>query len=134
MKARAPIPFAGSRLAEVRHVCAFFRSEDEQYRVLLPFIKDGFQCGHKAVHVVSPDQRSSHLQRLTAAGIDTTAAEQNGQLELRSNAEAYLREGRFDQDQIAAAKERHQERISEDDKGATVFRLAWLHHLWVRSP
>jgi len=100
MKARAPIPFAGSRLAEVRHVCAFFRSEDEQYRVLLPFIKDGFHCGHKAVHVVSPGHRSGHLQRLAAAGIDTTAAEQKGQFELRSNTEAYLRDGRFDQDRM----------------------------------
>jgi hypothetical protein len=65
--------------------------------VLLPFIKDGFECGHKAVHVVSPDQRRDHLQRLAAAGIDSTAAEQSGQFELRSNTETYLRDGRFDQ-------------------------------------
>jgi hypothetical protein len=30
----APIPFAGSELTETRHVCAFFNSEDEEYRVL----------------------------------------------------------------------------------------------------
>ena len=34
----APIPFAGSQLGEVRHVCAFFNSDDEEYRVLLPFM------------------------------------------------------------------------------------------------
>jgi hypothetical protein len=39
----APIRFAGSQLAEARHVCAFFNSDDEEYRVLLPFIKDGFE-------------------------------------------------------------------------------------------
>jgi hypothetical protein len=66
----APIPFAGSRLCQARHVCAFFNSDDESYRVLLPFIKDGFECGDKAVHVVNPNQRHEHLQRLTAAGID----------------------------------------------------------------
>jgi hypothetical protein len=43
--AAAPIPFAGSQLGEARHVCAFFNSNDEEYRVLLPFIKDGFACG-----------------------------------------------------------------------------------------
>ena len=64
----APIPFAGSQLGEVRHVCAFFNSEDEKYRVLLPFIKDGFECGDKAVHVVNPDQRHNHLERLATAG------------------------------------------------------------------
>jgi hypothetical protein len=96
----APIPFAGSQLREGRHVCAFFNSYDEEYRVLLPFMKDGFECGDKAVHVVSPDQRRAHLQRLVAAGIDTTAAEKSGQFELRSNTDTYLTDGRFDPDRM----------------------------------
>ena len=100
MKTTAPIAFAGSQLSEVRHVCAFFNSADEEYRVLMPFIKDGFQCGHKAVHVVNPGRRHDHLQRLTAAGIDPTAAQRSGQLELKTNVETYLRDGRFDQDRM----------------------------------
>ena len=48
-----PISFAGSQLRETRHICAFFNSDDEEYRVLLPFIKEGFERGDKAVHVVS---------------------------------------------------------------------------------
>ncbi len=98
----APIRIAGSQLCETRHVCAFFNSTDEGYRVLLPFIKDGFGCGDKAVHVVNPGQRGDHLHRLAAVGIDTTAAEQSGQLEIRTNTEAYLRDGRFDQDRMLA--------------------------------
>jgi len=96
----APIPFAGSHLGEARHVCAFFNSDDDEYRVLLPFIKDGFECGDKAVHVVNPDRRREHLQRLAAAGIDLTAAEGSGQFELRTNTDTYLRDGRFDQDRM----------------------------------
>jgi len=96
----APIPFAGSQLGETRHVCAFFNSDEEEYRVLLPFIRDGFACGDKAVHVVSPDRTDDHMQRLTAAGIDPKAAAQSGQLELRTNTEAYLRDGHFDQDRM----------------------------------
>ena len=99
-KATAPISLAGSQLGEVRHVCAFFNSDDEEYRVLLPFIKDGFECGDKAVHVVNPDQRPDHLRRLAAAGIDTAAAQQSGQFELKVNTDAYLRDGRFDQDRM----------------------------------
>ncbi len=100
MKRTAPIPFAGSQLGEVRHVCAFFKSADEEYRVLMPFIKDGFECGQKAVHVVNPDKCRDHLERLTAAGIDATAVQRSGQLELRTNVDAYLREGHFDQDRM----------------------------------
>ena len=70
MKTAAPIHFAGSQLAETRHVCAFFNSDEEEYRVLLPFIRDGIECGHKAVHVVNPHQRSEHMERLVVAGID----------------------------------------------------------------
>jgi hypothetical protein len=103
--AAAPIRFAGSQLGESRHVCGFFHNADEEYRVLLPFIKDGFECGDKAVHVVSPNQRSDHLNRLAAAGIDTTAAEQSGQFELRTNTETYLRGGCFDQDRMLEAFE-----------------------------
>ena len=99
----APIPFAGSQLpGKSRHVCAFFNSEDEEYRVLLPFIKDGFERGDKAVHVVNPARREDHVRRLDASGIDATSAQRNGQLELRTNADTYLRDGRFDKDRMLA--------------------------------
>jgi MEDS: MEthanogen/methylotroph, DcmR Sensory domain len=98
--AAAPISFAGSQLCEARHVCAFFNGDEEKYRVLLPFIKDGFACGDKAIHVVNPDRRCDHLQRLTAAGIDPKAAQERGQFELKTNTDAYLRDGRFDQDRM----------------------------------
>src|ERR1700691_2480344 len=104
-KTAAPISLAGSQLGEVRHVCAFFNNDDEEYRVLLPFIKEGIERGDKAVHVVNPQQRPDHLQRLAAAGIDAAAAEQSGQFELKINTEAYLRDGRFDQDRMLAAFE-----------------------------
>src|ERR1700689_1624811 len=96
----APISLAGSQLGETRHVCAFFNNDEEEYRVLLPFIKDGLESGDKAVHVLNPEQRQDHLQRLTAAGIDPAAAQQSGQLELRINTEVYLPDGRFDQDRM----------------------------------
>jgi hypothetical protein len=100
MKKTPPIPFGSSQLSETRHACAFFNSDEEEYRVLLPFIKDGFRCGHKGVHVVNPEQRNDHLNRLIAAGIDTAAAQQSGQFELKTNTEAYLRDGCFDKDQV----------------------------------
>jgi hypothetical protein len=101
----ASISLAGSSLGDTRHVCAFFRSDVEEYRVLLPFVKDGFDCGHKAIHVVNPDQRADHLRRLDAAGIDTTATAERGQFELRSSTETYIRDGRFDQDRMLAVFE-----------------------------
>ena len=97
-----PIRFAGSTLGAQRHVCAFFHSADEEYRVLLPFIKEGFEGGEKAFHIVDPRLREEHLERLRTAGIDVATAEQNGQFELRNWADAYLRDGHFDQERMLA--------------------------------
>jgi hypothetical protein len=96
-RTRAPISLAGSQLCELRHVCAFFSNDDEEYRALLPFIKDGLECGDKAVHVVNPHHHDEHLYRLTSAGIDSRIAQQTGQLDIRINTEVYLRDGKFDQ-------------------------------------
>jgi hypothetical protein len=104
-KLTPPIPFLGSQLGESRHVCAFFHDDDEEYRVLLPFIKDGFDCGDKTIHVVNPGQHADHLKRLAGVGIDPEAALQSGQFELRTNTDTYLRDGRFDQDRMLGAFE-----------------------------
>src|SRR5438105_3537513 len=88
-----PMRFAGSVLDAQRHVCAFFHYPDEEYRVLLPFIKDGFERGEKAFHIVDPKLRAEHRQRLASAGIDLETAETSGQFELRNWADAYLRDG-----------------------------------------
>jgi hypothetical protein len=97
-----PIRFAGSVLGAKRHICAFFHSPDEEYRVLLPFIKDGFARGEKAFHIVDPKLREAHRRRLESADIDVAAAETNGQFELRNWADAYLRDGHFDQNRMLA--------------------------------
>jgi hypothetical protein len=91
---------AGSQLGAIRHVCAFFANDDEEYRVLLPFIKEGLERGDKAIQVVNSHQRDEHLRRLASAGIDSAAAQQAGQLEIKINTEAYLRDGKFDQDRM----------------------------------
>ena len=82
--------------------CAFFHNADEEYRVLLPFIKDGFDQGERAFHIVDPKLRHEHRQRLAAVNIDMDAAESSGQFELRNWEDAYLRDGHFDQDRMLA--------------------------------
>jgi len=104
-RAPQPISLAGSQLGKVRHVCAFFTDDEEEYRVLLPFIREDLSCGDKAVHVINPEARQDHLRRLAGAGIDTTARQQSGHLQIRINTEVYLRDGRFDLERMLAAFE-----------------------------
>src|SRR2546421_3162003 len=96
------VRLAGSVLDRSRHVCAFFHSKEEEYRVLLPFIKEGFEQGDRAFHIVDPRHRPEHLRRLQEAGIDVAEAERKGQLEVRRWEDAYLRDGHFDQNRMLA--------------------------------
>ena len=84
------------------HICAFFDNHDDEYRVLLPFIKNGLESGEKAVHTIDPQRCDEHLQRLASAGIDVPALRESGQFELRTWADTHLREGRFHQQKTLA--------------------------------
>ena len=92
----------GSNLSQHRHICAFFNSVDEEHRVLRSFIREGFEHGDKAFHIVDPELWENHLRWLAEAGIDVEQAMGTGQLELRRWQDAYLRGDRFDQDAMLA--------------------------------
>jgi MEDS: MEthanogen/methylotroph, DcmR Sensory domain len=81
-----------------RHICAFFNGMDEHYRVLQSFIKEGFEKGEKAFHLVDPERRDDHLRRLEEAGIDVEGATASGQLEVHPWEDGPLHGARFDQD------------------------------------
>jgi hypothetical protein len=81
-----------------RHICAFFNGMDEHYRVLAAFIKDGFDEGDRAFHLVDPQRRDDHLRRLGDAGIDVEEGMASGQLEVHPWQDGPLRGERFDQD------------------------------------
>jgi len=73
------VRLAGSVLSRSCHICDFFHSKEEEYRVLMPFIKDGFEKGDRGFHVVDPKHRPDHLKRLEQEGIAVADAESKGQ-------------------------------------------------------
>jgi hypothetical protein len=105
MENRSSPDFVGTALGQHRHVCAFFNGIEEQHRVLGSFIKDGFDRGDKAFHLVDPERREEHLGRLADVGIDVQAAMGTGQLEVWPWQDGPLRGGRFDQETWIASFE-----------------------------
>jgi formate hydrogenlyase transcriptional activator len=104
-KTDRPMRLASSVLGERRHVCAFFNSREDEYRVTLPFIKDGFECGDKAFHIIDPTRRVDHLLRMASSGIDTASLQGSGQFELHDWADTFFRDGPFDPDRQLALLE-----------------------------
>jgi hypothetical protein len=121
------VQFAGGSLGGQRHICAFFNSIDEEHRVLRSFIKDGFDRGDKAFHLVDPEQREEHLRRLAEAGINVHRAIDTGQLEVRRWQDAYLRGDHFDQNAMLVLIEEVLQ--SADTAGYPLTRLV-AHMEW----
>jgi hypothetical protein len=96
------VNLAGREIGCSCHACAFFHTDEQFYKVMLPFISEGFAAGDRAVHIVDPKKRDLHIKNLSAAGIDARRSESTRQLEVRKWEEAYLREGHFDQDAMLA--------------------------------
>lgn len=124
---RPPTRLAGAVLCAKRHVCAFFHSREEEYAVLIPFIKEGFERGEKAVHVLESSLREEHRKRLTEGGIDVVAGEESGRLELLNSADVYLRDGHFDQDRMLASVQELLDRGKREGFKQTRFvaRMDW---------
>ena len=96
------VQFAGGTLGRHRHICAFFNSLDEEHRVLRSFIKDGFDRGEKAFHIVDPELRAEHLKRLAEVDINSGAGNGFGPAGGAAVAGLSVPRDRFDQDAMLA--------------------------------
>lgn len=90
------VHLAGKKIRANQHVCAFFNSREDEYSVMLPFLREGLDHGDRCFGIVDPVHRAAHLERLGAAGIAVEEAESRGYLEVRPWQDAYLLDGRFD--------------------------------------
>lgn len=122
-----PISFAGGTLDRHRHVCAFFGSFEEELSVLAPFIQEGIERGERAFHIVDPAIKPVYLDRLKSGGIDVARGESRSQFQVRTWDQAYLREGRFDQDAMLALIE---EVLQEGPKAGFPLTRLVAHMEW----
>lgn len=99
------VTLAGSAVKLRCHACAFFHDQEEEYRLLLPFLKEGFEQQDKLFQIVDSRHREERLRRIGTLGVDVATAEDSGQLEVRPWESAYLRQGRFDQHAMLALVE-----------------------------
>jgi hypothetical protein len=52
-----PVRLPGEEARRFGHVCAFFHNRNEEYDVLLPLAKEGFERGGQVFHGVDPEHR-----------------------------------------------------------------------------
>lgn len=123
MTMKQPVSLAGSVLKRTCHACAFFHGRQEEYDVLLPFAKEGFDRGEKLFHVVDREHRPERLRRLAEAGV----AGSEEQVEVRPWEDAYLRGGRFDKDAMLALI---QQALEDGKAGGYGLTRLWANMEW----
>lgn len=122
------VNLAGAAVGHHCHACAFFEGRDDEYNVLVPFIKEGLKGRDRIVQVIDEGHRAERLRRLSESGISVAAAEQLGRLEARPWENAYLQGGRFDQHAMIALLE--ELLTASKEQGFAVTRL-WGNMEWV---
>jgi len=122
-----PVRLPGAAARRFGHVCAFFHNRDEEYRVLLPLAKEGFERGEKVFHIVDPKHRPERMRRLEEVGISQAMAHRPDQIEVRVWEQAHLRGGRFDQEAMMGLLEEVLAGAKADGFGLTRF---WSNMEW----
>ena len=129
-KSEKPIRLAGVNLGRHRHVCAFFENQDQEDKVIIPFLKEGIDREEGVFCIAGPERRTHLLQKLRLAGSEVATAEKRGQLKIEQWGPTFVQNGYFDQDAMVARIEGILTEGREQGFGLTRF----VGHMeWVRQ-
>ncbi len=104
-RSHQPISLAGSQLGEVRHVCAFFTNDDEEYRVLLSVIRGRFALWRQGRARRQSRAKSGASGPFNCRRHRHECPSGSPQFEIHNNTVVYLQDGCFDQDRMLATLE-----------------------------
>jgi hypothetical protein len=92
------IHLAGTAVSADSHICAFFHNQEEEYRTLLPFLREGLAQGDRCILIVNGIDRDEHMRRLRDAGLDAGTVQRRGQVEVVAWPKTLMSESLFDED------------------------------------
>ncbi|RQG92293.1 sensor histidine kinase [Natrarchaeobius chitinivorans] len=87
-------------LETCEHIALFYRSREERFATVAPFVRQGIEQGERVMYVIDDLSRSEILTELRGGDVDVDAALESGQLTFHPLEETYLRSGRFDPDDM----------------------------------
>lgn len=118
------VHLCGQDIHRPGHICAFFDSREDEYDVLLPYLKQGVDAGEEVLNVLDETRLPDHRARLDAAGIH----EHLGQVAVASSEGTYLAGGKFDMDYMAGFVERTvADAKARGKRVRTAGWMGWLH-------
>jgi len=92
------IHLCGEEIPDAGHICAFFDSRADKYKVLAPYLAEGIEQGDRIINVVDAEERDQHVETLAHFRVDVRDAMQRRQFQLLTAEETYLKERTVDLD------------------------------------
>src|SRR5205809_732932 len=72
----------GEEIPNAGHICAFFDSRADKYKVLAPYLAEGIEQGDRIINVVDAEERDQHVETLAHFRVDVRDAMQRRQFQL----------------------------------------------------
>lgn len=92
----------GQAIHGKKHMCAFVDSRDEQYEILMPFLRQGFEQSDRIICIVDGDHAEDHRCRCREVGINLEAHEASGKAPALNFEDTYLIDGHFSAERMLA--------------------------------
>ncbi len=84
------------------HVCSLYRTPEERDNIAIPFVREGIREGVPCRYIVA-DQTAEQLRRgLADTGVNVSAIEASGMLQILTSADTYLKNATFDYREMLA--------------------------------
>ena len=87
------------------HLCLLYANDHEHRAIMTPFIRQGLERHEKVVYIVNANDQDTILDYLRDDHLPVETYIANGQFQLLTSQDAYLREGMFDPDKMIALLE-----------------------------
>jgi hypothetical protein len=127
MRDAQKVEINGTPLGRPRHVCGIFNGPEDEYAVLMPFLRDGLERGQKTFISLDPGRTAAQTKTLEKGGVDVDGRRQSGQLEMMDWRHTHLAGGRFQIDSMLRMVEGVLESAEEDGYPLTrlVANMEW---------
>ncbi|ADB60933.1 histidine kinase [Haloterrigena turkmenica DSM 5511] len=116
---RGPVESLGEHEPN-EHLAVIYENRDEQLAAVVPFMRQGLERGERCMYVVNEHAEAEMIAAMEDGGIDVDAAMETGALTFHTVRETYLRNGRFDPDDMLDRYESAIEEATADYEGLRI--------------
>lgn len=94
------VVICGQTIRGRKHICAFVDSREEQFDILLPFLRQGFERSDYIISIMDEANAADYRCRCEAEGIDLLSHEASGKAPVFRFGNTYLEQNRFSADRM----------------------------------